>query len=253
MTIDSLEAQTLEAQTLEAQHNLFQSDIPHDEVFVLAGIYPGLDSDDLSQEIMPPVFGVVVVDEMPTIVDNLINGTPEADRLRGEDGTNSILGFAGDDTLFGGSQLDVLSGDEGDDVLRGGDGDDRLNGGDGNDRLLGGGNRDNLEGGRGNDRLRGGLGRDILRGDEGRDVLIGGRASDVFILQSDLGSDRIEDFTVGQDKLGLADTFGVGDLSIRQVGNNTAIFKGTDRLAILVGVDADSITTNDFTRVIFAL
>ncbi|NER07798.1 MAG: calcium-binding protein [Okeania sp. SIO3C4] len=196
---------------------------------------------------------VVFVDEMPTIVDNLINGTPEADRLRGEDGTNGISGSAGDDTLFGGSQLDILAGEEGDDVLRGGDGDDRLKGGDGNDRLLGGGNRDNLEGGSGDDLLRGGLGRDILRGDEGRDVLIGGRASDVFILQSDLGSDRIKDFTVGQDKLGLVDTFGVSDLSIRQVGDNTAIFNGTNRLAILVGVDADSITTNDFTQVIFAV
>ena len=243
MTIDSL----------EAQHNLSQSNISHDELLMPASIDPALNSNNLSREIMPPVFGVVVVDEMPTIVDNLINGTPEADRLQGEEGTNSILGFAGDDTLVGGSQLDVLTGNEGDDVLRGGDGDDRLQGGEGNDRLFGGRNSDNLEGGQGNDRLRGGLGRDILRGDEGRDILIGGQASDVFILQSGLGSDRIKDFRVGQDKLGLADRLEFEDLSIRQVGDNTAIFDGTNRLAVLAGVDADSITTSDFTRVVFAV
>ncbi|MEB3211799.1 MAG: hypothetical protein VKL39_10605 [Leptolyngbyaceae bacterium] len=68
-----------------------------------------------------------------------------------------------------------------------------------------------------------------------------------------MGQDRIRDFKVGQDKLGLTDTIEIDDLSIRQGGSNTIILQGTERIAVLINVEAELITANNFTQVIFAL
>ncbi|MEB3211798.1 MAG: calcium-binding protein [Leptolyngbyaceae bacterium] len=177
----------------------------------LNSLFPTVDSSSVEMALHTLVSKQsTTVDEMPIVTDNLINGTADDDILRGQEGTNSILGFAGNDTLIGNQNLgsvlkvvfscalrtkkqpfqlvlkhtlDILFGDEGDDLLRGRRGGDRLSGGAGNDRIFGGKERDNLQGGLGNDQLRGGRGRDILRGDDGQDLLIGGQGRDVFILK----------------------------------------------------------------------
>ena len=87
-------------------------------------------------------------------------------------------------------------------------GDDRLAGGDGDDVLIGS---------RGNDRLVGGEGDDRLAGGFGRNVLIGGADADRFVFNErlgvgvslgfddPLGHSRIVGFTVGVDKIVLAE------------------------------------------------
>ncbi len=73
----------------------------------------------------------------------------------------------------------------------------KLDGGAGNDRLIGGD---------GNDLLLGGAGNDTLEGGNGDDVLNGGAGKDVFLYRTDVsGSDTINGFTRGQDKIDLRD------------------------------------------------
>ena len=203
------------------------------------------DNDGLSRDI--------IIGEMPTIVDTIIDGTPEADTLSGDDQSDGITGLAGNDILTGRGGFDVLSGNEGNDVLLGGRGDDRLSGGDGQDILRGGKRSDNLNGDDGDDRLFGGRGKDFLRGGSGRDRLFGGQGRDAFVLQPGQGVDRIQDFEDGRDKLGLDARTQFDDLHITQVGSNTVISNESDRIAVLVGIDADTITASDFGRVLIAL
>jgi serralysin len=97
----------------------------------------------------------------------------------------------GGDVLFGTEDKDEISGLAGDDYIRGGAGDDRLSGNEGNDALLG------------ND------GDDVLNGGAGTDVLTGGVGNDLFVFGDNvpfaaLGIDRINDFTPGEDLIGLS-------------------------------------------------
>ena len=105
-----------------------------------------------------------------------LTGGGAADRIRGGDGADTLAGLAGDDLLLG---------DKGNDLVRGGIGNDTLSGGAGNDTLQGGAGADHLTGGAGNDTLWGNAG------------------ADRFILQTSAGTDRVMDFTDGQDLIDL--------------------------------------------------
>ena len=209
----------------------------------------------LSGDLGPDIY----MDESPMIVDIFVTGTPEEDALVGDECTESIYGedfcsssisgLAGDDLLMGDKGPDSLSGDEGDDLLWGGGSSDRLRGGIGKDRLWGAKGNDNLQGGDDNDKLRGGQGDDFLRGDWGRDRLWGGEGVDVFILQPGQGVDRIMDYQDGEDRLGLDSRTQLGNLSVVQRNRKAVIFHNDDRLAVLVNVDADTITASDFGRI----
>lgn len=102
--------------------------------------------------------------------NNTIKGTSQSDHLIGLDGRDILIGYAGNDSLVGGNHNDCL------------------NGGVGDDTLLGGG---------GGDRLLGGAGNDYLTGNTGADQFIfnSGRA----FQRTDLGVDRITDFSVTDD------------------------------------------------------
>ena len=100
-----------------------------------------------------------------------------------------IVGTAGNDVLRGTPGADRVCGFGGDDVLVGGDGWDELRGGAGNDRVIGGRGRDKLLGELGDDRLLGGSGRDMLVGGPGDDWIEGGLAGDV--LTGGNGNDRL--------------------------------------------------------------
>lgn len=149
--------------------------------------------------------------------ENVIRGTGRSDDLVGGNGRDRLLGLGGDDDLIGGG---------GNDVLAGGDGDD------------------DLFGGNGNDILSGGRGQDDLVGGAGRDTLIGGDDRDTFILQP-AGNDLIRDFRDGIDELGLSLGLRFNDLVLQQQGSNAVIFANGDRVATLVGVNANSITPAD--------
>jgi Ca2+-binding RTX toxin-like protein len=118
--------------------------------------------------------------------------------------------------------------------LIGGNGIDTLDGGWGNDILTGGSGNDTLTGRSGNDTLRGGLGNDVIRADGG-DL-------DIVVLAQGEGTDRIESFNVGSDRIGLADGLTFGDLSF----NDNNINAGAEILAILEGIDTTTLNASNF-------
>lgn len=148
-------------------------------------------------------------------MDQISFGTDADDVLFGSDGSDLLDGQAGADILMGGRDADWLLGGTGDDWLFGGHDDDTLSGEGGDDNLFGGHGNDYIVGGDGNDHLFGQHGRDRLFGREGDDILEGGRGDDLlnggegfdrfFWARPHLGgSDIIEDFTLGEDRLILS-------------------------------------------------
>lgn len=150
--------------------------------------------------------------------DDVVFGSPLADRrsgglgrdeLYGEEGDDDLNGEDGDDDLFGDDGDDDLSGGNANDELYGGKGNDDLSGDSGDDALSGQQGKDDLNGGSGADDLQGGAGADRLTGGIGRDLLAGGAARDVFVFaslrDSAVGSRRdvILDYAVNKDALNL--------------------------------------------------
>jgi Ca2+-binding RTX toxin-like protein len=129
--------------------------------------------------------------------------------LNGRNGNDSLIGNAGDDTLIGGNGTDFLVGSAGDDLLNG----------------------DN-----GSDTLTGGLGTDILTG---------GNGEDIFVFASGEGIDTITDFKLGTDQIGLTEGLTFGNLSFS--GNE--ILMGSDVLAVLTGVNTNTLTASNFLAV----
>ena len=134
--------------------------------------------------------------------DSLIGG-PGADSLNGGSGRDRLFGGSGADQIFGGTQADELFGGPGNDNLAGGGGNDRLFGGNGGDSLSGGASADRLFGDSGSDVLLGGTGGDQLTGGRGDDRLQGGSGADRFRFVPGDGSDLVEDFVSGEDRLDL--------------------------------------------------
>ena len=162
---------------------------------------------------------------------------------------DTLIGGEGNDYLDGGKDKDYLDGGLGNDTLIGDDKEDTLYGDEGNDYLDGGKDKDYLDGGLGNDTLIGGDKKDTLIGGEGNDVLSGGKDKDTFVLMSGQGTDTIEDFENKKDSLALADGLTFGQLTIGQ-GNSNTIISVTDSgetLAILMGIESNSIDAKDFT------
>ena len=96
-----------------------------------------------------------------------------------------------------------LSGTTAGDLILGTQFDDTVAGGTGRDVIDGGAGDDRLSGRPGSDTLAGGEGKDVLNGGASNDVLSGGAGRDVFVFAASSGSDRIEDFELGLDKLNL--------------------------------------------------
>ncbi|MEL7330659.1 MAG: pre-peptidase C-terminal domain-containing protein [Cyanobacteria bacterium J06560_2] len=181
--------------------------------------------------------------------NDILNGDSENDAIFGGDGDDTIDGGSERDRLFGDAGNDILTGGSERDVLFGGAGQDILAGGSERDRLFGGEARDILIGDMGDDFLSGGAGDDVLMGVTGNDVLEGGAGADVFVLGVGDGTDRVKDFGIGTDKIGLVDgelTF--AELTITQAGNRTilGISSSGETLAVLRGVDASALGGSSF-------
>jgi Ca2+-binding RTX toxin-like protein len=173
--------------------------------------------------------------------NDLLLGWNGNDTLFGGNGDDSIDGQAGIDSLYGGAGNDVYTlsnradiiieaPNSGTDTLRspftiqlprdienltligdrrlngrGNSADNILRGNSTRNRLLGLGGSDRLLGFSGSDILLGGNGDDELLGGKGRDTLIGGEGRDRFTFEfRDQGRDRIADFNVGQDVIGVS-------------------------------------------------
>lgn len=195
----------------------------------------------------------------------VIEGTAQADDLRGwsgddlilgGDGNDTLRGARGSDTLQGGPGDDLLSGDGGNDLLIGGLGNDTLRGGPGNDTLRGDAGRDMLEGGEGNDEIHGGPGADTAYGGAGRDLMFGGSGNDLLFGGS--GNDRLNggdgNDTLyggdGDDTLNGGngrDLLAGGDGNDRLNGHDGAdtIFGGRGADTILGGAGHDNIRGGD--------
>ncbi|MEQ9355156.1 S8 family serine peptidase [Coleofasciculus chthonoplastes] len=186
-----------------------------------------------------------------------IQGTPDNDKLVSSNQQDEfIFADAGNDTVIGSLGDDVIYGAEGDDILRGDlnkgclngaiAGDDILYGGTGNDKLRGKGGNDQLFGEDGNDKIWGDDGDDLLWGGLGNDQLIGGQGYDTFILAVGEGTDKIRDFHIVEDVLGLSGELTFEQLSIAQHGKNTWIDFNQETLAVLTGVNASTLTADAF-------
>jgi Ca2+-binding RTX toxin-like protein len=148
-------------------------------------------------------------------------------------------------TQMGGSGNDTLTGTPGHDSLNGGNGNDSLIVNAGNDSLIGGNGTDFLVGSAGNDLLNGDNGSDTLRGGLGSDTLTRGNGQDIFVFASGEGIDTISDFKLGSDKIGLTGGLTFGNLSFS--GNQIRI--GSDVLAVLTGVNTNTLTASNFVTV----
>ena len=180
--------------------------------------------------------------------DDILDGGLGNDSLLGGIGNDILIGDLGDDILNAEAGNDLVFGDDGNDRLYGGDGFDELNGGIGKDFLYGGNNNDTLFGNNDNDTLYGEAGDDILDGGQGSDVLLGGLNNDIFVIAVGNGSDIVQDFQDGFDKMGLSGGLLFSQLTILGSGTNTLIRNTSSgqTLATLQNVSSTLITNLDF-------
>lgn len=117
-------------------------------------------------------------------LDNLLNGTSEANLLIGWDGSDTIHGNGGNDILWGGDGEDRIYGGEGIDYVLAGIGNDIIHGGDGADEAYGQEGNDTVFGGDdfATDILVGGDGNDIIDGGPAWDLMYGGPGDDSFYV-----------------------------------------------------------------------
>jgi Ca2+-binding RTX toxin-like protein len=209
------------------------------------------DGDSLSLTgVSNPVNGSVTVSNGNVIFTPSTNFTGNAsfdysisDEKGGTSSANVSVAVGG--TQIGGSGDDTLTGTEGKDLLNGRRGNDTLTGNAGNDTLIGGNGKDFLVGNAGDDLLDGGNGTDTLRGGLGNDTLTGGNRQDIFVFADGEGIDTINDFELGTDKIGLTEGLTFGNLSFS--GNEILI--GSDVLAVLTGVNTNTLTASNFVTV----
>ena len=136
------------------------------------------------------------------------------------------------------------------DTLMGNDGDDNFNGGKGKDILVGNGGNDTLLGGNDVDKMRGEAGDDLLKGGKDNDTLNGGAGRDIFVLSRKYnGTDTIQDFTPGQDHIGLSGRLSFGQLSFANINGSAAIRFGNETLGLLSGVTANQLVQSSFVTV----
>ena len=106
-----------------------------------------------------------------------------------------------------------------------------------------------------NDVINGQGGNDRLEGLSGNDLLRGGAGKDQFVIGVGKDTDTIRDFTNGEDLIELCGCVSFEQLTIAQgtganVGNTLiSVTKSNELLAVLTGVQANTITSLDFTNV----
>jgi Zinc carboxypeptidase/RTX calcium-binding nonapeptide repeat (4 copies) len=180
----------------------------------------------------------------------IIKGTEKHDVLTASDDKGHVIyGFGDNDSLLGGGAADVLLAGNGQDIVLGEGGDDLIYGGMDDDYVVGGKGGDKLYGEAGNDFLNGSEGDDLLWGGKGSDMLKGGEGNDKFVLAYNEGSDIIQDFEIGKDRIGLAGTLNFSQLSITEDDKAAFISLGKNQLAEVLGVKAEQLVADLFTSV----
>jgi len=196
-------------------------------------ILPGFVSVDLAATSDQTLGDTITV----TNFENVL-GSPEGDRLFGDNNNNRLFGEGGDDFIDGRLGSDTLDGGAGNDNIFASGANSSLSGGDGNDNLVASGGNSTLTGGAGNDSLvsgvdnllLGGDGDDTLiasSGDEtlfgglGDDFLEGNGGSNVFAFNSSLeGVDEIGSFSIFEDRIFVSAVGFGGGLTPGVLGSN---------------------------------
>ncbi|MEM9218389.1 MAG: calcium-binding protein [Cyanobacteria bacterium P01_F01_bin.150] len=214
-----------------------------------------------------------------TQLDDTLAGTTMDDYIQGRDGNDLINGGDSSDELDGGKGNDTLNGGKGGDYLWGGDGDDNLDGGDGDDSLsdyagnnvlIGGDGNDSIYVYGGNNTIDAGSGDDVVATGDGVTEVTLGTGSDIISLDAysylsvdaeesgdgETADNSVADNSVDDDYVIVTDfaptedafeIFGVeyDDLTFEQDGSNTNIVQGDDLLAVLQGVNPDSLSEDN--------
>ena len=111
-------------------------------------------------------------------------------------------------------------------------------------------NIENIIGSNYDDVLIGNSGVNTIQGGGGDDTLTGGGSSDTFVLNSGEGIDRITDFIIGEDSIVLSTGLNIQNITAIQGSgngyNDTMIIHHDETLAILTGIEASSLSANDF-------
>ncbi|MGI0483799.1 choice-of-anchor I family protein [Pantanalinema rosaneae CENA516] len=177
---------------------------------------------------------------------HLILGTSGNNTLRGTAGADTIYGRAGNDKIYGNGGNDILLGEDGNDELYGGSGDDYIDGGNGNDKIYAYGGNNTIYGRAGNDTISVGHGINFIDAGSGNDTIYLGGGQDTIVLARGNGIDTIYNYAAGSTRFNLTAGLTYEGLTIAQSGNNALISAGTERLATLVGVQANSLTRHHF-------
>lgn len=130
------------------------------------------------------------------------------------------IGNDSNQTLYALANISVIDAQGGDDRVIDYLGGHTLNGGTGNDFLWADGRLDDvMQGGAGVDTLWGGHGNDTLIGGVSDDLIYANWGADVIVLDSLIGSDTVQSFTSGTDKIML-------DSACLPVGNGDGVLDG---------------------------
>ncbi|HAJ62618.1 MAG TPA: calcium-binding protein, partial [Cyanobacteria bacterium UBA8543] len=104
-------------------------------------------------------------------------------------------------------------------------------------------------GGAGNDTIYSGSGNDFINAGAGSDTIWLGGGIDTVVIAKGNGIDTINNFQLGQTRIGLSGGLTFNDLAIAQGTGTTLISAGNELLASLSWVQASSLTTDSFVTV----
>lgn len=138
--------------------------------------------------------------------DVILMNDSSANWVSTNDGDDYIWTAGGNDRINAGRGNDTIDAGEGNDYVRAGTGNDLVDAGAGKDNIRGHRGNDRIDAGDGIDRVRGGAGNDTILGGDDADVLSGGTGADGFVFrEGETGVDRITDFKIGVDYIGIQD------------------------------------------------
>lgn len=199
--------------------------------------------------------------------DDILNGGNGNDKLYAGEGKNQIYAGSGNDLVFTGAGDDLIYAGDGNDEIYAGEGVNTIYSGDGNDLIYGGSNSDRIDAGAGNDQIfanggnntiLGGAGNDTIYSGSGNDFINAGAGSDTIwlgggqdtvVIAKGNGIDTINNFQLGQTRIGLSGGLTFNDLAIAQGTGATLISAGDELLASMSWVQASSLTVESFVAV----
>ncbi len=199
---------------------------------------------------LDPRLGVQVEEEPDDNTDEETGDDTDDDTDQGTSPQGLIFGTSDNDVLDGAIGEDNF--DAVGDLLFAGAGDDTIDVSNGSDNRVYGGTGDDIFFGGNNNRFFGGEGSDQFFFPDGgaNNVVTGGAAADRFQIQGpdfNGGTNTMTDFISGEDTLAIASVeASFTDVVITSIDEGSLISLNGEDLAILLGVEANSLSETDF-------